>query len=294
VDNIWEDWELSREKTCGKPPSFRPTLLLKAIRQEKVDVKGHTRFCTPEEETNITKLITGFGGTESFKQLKLVIQLLRTSGNNRSTENTSLSRSAMLCRALDKDDLDASYISIRNRIKLAKFAEAMKAAIESARPSKKRERAEMVAFDELMEEAYPGIAKPDNTSAPGLLKIYEDKHAELKRRYLYGKYWLAIAQCISMHAPFFFPSQGILRLSETSIHKLREGPFQVFLTHCGKTKGAFLREISSSLSSVIQIGEDGDISISKHRLQLEIIDETLIDNLSDLSDDLKKLLYIET
>jgi hypothetical protein len=293
VDNIWENWELSREKASGKPPSFRPTLLLQAIRQETIEVKGHARFCTAEEESIIIKLITGFGGTESFRQLKLVIQFLRTRGNDKATEVSSFSRSAMLCRALDKDDLDASYISIRNRIKLAKFAEAMKVAVESARPSKKRERADMVAFDQLMKEAYPGIARPDDTNAPDLRKTYEDKYAELKRRFLYGKYWLAISQCISLHALFFFPSPGMLQLSETSIHKLREGPFHVFLVHCEKGKGAFLKEISSSISSVIQIGEDGDISISKDRLRLESITEASIDSLPDLSGDLKSLLYIE-
>jgi len=158
-------------------------------------------------------------------------------------------------------------MSLRNRIYLAKFAFGIDEIFNDlSRRTINGEKRMATIYREILQQAYPEIERPKGDDTSGL---YQNKYNELKVRYQNGKRWYAMVEKLSWLIMLLIPTDGKLGIHNYQVHNMAGAMYELILSILVREKGRFLDRVTQELAKVIEVREDGVISLKEDKILLE-------------------------
>ncbi|KAH0537054.1 hypothetical protein FGG08_006124 [Glutinoglossum americanum] len=295
----WKEWEEAEErfghkqgldlgeldKATPKPVALFMNLIKTRVPMGTSAPKTAGQYLRAEDADHITRLVTAAGGRVAINIFREVIARFRLHdlAYAAKRDEMSLSRSMEILTRLENAD---AFLCIARRYHLALLAQQADRILN--RPDRKwtnsnrTTRARNVnerkadAYTELMNEAFPTLTRPSQTSSDGGRQEsqfeWSKAYAALKKHISHGRRWQQLVKDHGLGILVLIPAinEPIHAIKDSTIYKMTDFVFDLFRTAL-KRKGRYLREMASGdIEAFLVAGISGELaSTDAPRLVLE-------------------------
>jgi hypothetical protein len=265
----WTTWEKAQRKLT-KEPKLRPTLIYGRLMDVCVGKGEKMRRLYRHEIQNIVKVITAFGSTDAFIQLREILAMIRSNAalvpKNVALPNAKSAAAQLIM--LDTIGSSNAWNALLQRYYLAKFSRKTEEEIATAMSASKTymglSQAATSVYKTIMSSAYPGLKDNKDPSSEYIRRV-----RALKRAIYYGKFWNAFVLEFGWGVLALFPTEGEYEVNNNHIHGMTEEVFQIAKKTLIEQKGAWLKGASQALSILVTNNLETAQSIPKYLLEVK-------------------------